>query len=374
MLADPGQTSPTENGVASTPEPSRLQGATKVRAEIATPEAPAPLAPATDISPRRSTPAPRDGIPAAKRGEVMPSTALQAPPKPRVATSAEALVEAVEQPEIAAFSGIADEVKGAEFRPIATAAQMVATTPRAPEPRRTAVPQTLPLAAAPARVPMEAELRSEVRPIRAHGVVAATPVEAALVHEEEEAATIEPTAGIEPGAAPHFSAIKPQSEAAMPAPVRDDAPIHHAELVRIAERTLEAAVRLRATGPERIELSVQLASGDRLTIQLQLANGEVTPHFHTSSESLRTALEQNWSQFSERAGDRGVRLTAPVFDVNSSSSHMTDLSQQRHGRETTDPQAELFPHLPRRARAPRVLTAAPSTPAPALTSGVRAYA
>jgi hypothetical protein len=206
--------------------------------------------------------------------------------------------------------------------------------------------------------------------------VAAAPVEAALTHEEERPALSDPTRPAESGTPANFPAIKLPAESVATAPVTDDAPIHHVEVVRIAERTIEAAVRLRATGPERIEVNVQLESGDRLTIRLQLANGEVTPTFHSTSEGLRTALEQNWSQFSDRASDRGVRLTSPVFDVNSSSSNMSDLGQQRHGRDAAyaDAQAELFPHLPRRMRAPRVLAAAPTSPTPAIGSGVRAYA
>lgn len=167
-----------------------------------------------------------------------------------------------------------------------------------------------------------------------------------------------------------------ETAAPRPARVATHESVSRAEVVRIVERTADAAVRMRAAGTERIEVAVQLGNGDQLTIQLQFTNGEVTPHFRTSSEGLRTALEQHWTQFSERASDRGVRLTPPVFDVNSSSSNMADLSQQRHGRDAAyaDAQAELFSHLPRRTRPARVLAAAPFESSPAAPAGVRAYA
>jgi hypothetical protein len=183
---------------------------------------------------------------------------------------------------------------------------------------------------------------------------------------------------IEGGPMANFSAIKPHFELPRTEPAsatNADAAITRTEVTQLLERTVEAAVRLRATGTERVEVAVQLASGDQITIQLRMANGEVTPIIRTNSEALRTALEQNWTGFTERTAERGVRMTQPVFDVNSSSSNMTDLSQQRHGRDTafTDPQGELFRHLPPRIRPPRVL--APSAVEHTATAdGVRLYA
>jgi hypothetical protein len=158
--------------------------------------------------------------------------------------------------------------------------------------------------------------------------------------------------------------------------VAEDLEVPRLEFTQIVERTLDAALRMRAAGSDRIEISVHLESGDRLTIQLRLANGEVTPFIRTSSDGLRNALEQNWTQFSDRASDRGVRLTPPVFDVNQSGSNMTDLSQQRQGREQAHlhSQAELFPNLPRRMRAPRVTAPLASESSSAAAAGVRAYA
>jgi hypothetical protein len=158
-------------------------------------------------------------------------------------------------------------------------------------------------------------------------------------------------------------------------PLKPESPITRAEMVHTVERTTEAAVRMRTIGTERVEVAVKLESGDTLTIQLRLANGEVTPTIQTSSEGLRTAIEQNWAQFSDRSADRGVRMTPPVFDANQSSSNMADLSQQRHGRDSAYPEAqpELFPNLPRRMPPQRVLAPGPIETA-AAADRVRLYA
>ncbi len=127
-------------------------------------------------------------------------------------------------------------------------------------------------------------------------------------------------------------------------------PMSRPEIIHIVERTVEAATRLRASGSEQVEVAVRLDGGHELTIRLQLANGEVTPVIRTHSDALKQALEQNWSQFTERGGDRGVRMAAPVFESSQTPSNMTDLNHQRDGRQrpSPEPPAEYLP--PRRAR------------------------
>lgn len=298
-----------------------------------------------------------DGTPAAKRGEVMPSIAIPAPTKPRAAKS-------VDEP--APLSEPAGSSLPIESEQDHAPAENRAASPveNADTPRRRAPEQRQAFGLRPEWQEAPAGNRHAVNP------ELATPGES-----PERQLAMEPRVEFEPGVSTGVPAFKPQAERIAAEPATLDAPISRAEVVQVVERTLDAALRMRAIGNERVEVAVQLESGERLTIQLRIANGEVTPHFRTNSEGLRTALEQNWSQFSERAGDRGVRLTPPVFDVSQSSSNMTDLSQQRQGRNPsyTDAQAELFPHLPRRMRPARSLAAAPHETAPA-AGGVRTYA
>jgi hypothetical protein len=328
-------------------------------------------------TPVEDTP-PTDGTPAAKGVEVMPAIAIPVPKQPSVARSASRSLPLAETPTAVPLTAEGDALAKPEMQHIAL--------PAAPEAKESASRER--------RSPSETHAESAEAPAMKGSPLPQSRVSAGAPRAANEFEFAFPTAdhGAEVEAdpvpvfsadtrvevsapAPQLFATSPETDRVKAEATAPAAPIDRAELVRLTERTADAAVRLRASGSERIEVAVQLASGDRLTIQLQLANGEVTPHFRTNSEGLRVALEQHWSQFTERASDRGVRLTPPVFDVNSSSSNMTDLSQQRHGRDTayTDAQAELFPHLPRRMRPPRGLSASSQEPSPA-TTGVRAYA
>jgi len=377
---------------------------------------------------------PHAGTPAAKGGEVMPAPALFAAPetlqtealavapsvptpmeKPRPSAAPTSGAErsfAFPEPVLANAPGIALPAATVVSTAPAVAAKtkglepervQPGTTPRPAESTAAASPVAAPMAAAPTVAgmpPVKAEpgvapQREARRPQPARGPLAResfSPVEAAPTGQgrtvqpaaaeagpaiREIAAArgaMERTPDSDPTAAASLQATKLPAE--RPTTESGTTPATRTEVVQIVERTVDAALRLRATGPERLELAVQLESGERLTIELRLAGGEVTSVFRTSSEGLRAALEQQWTQFSERAGDRGVRLTPPVFDGSQSGSDMTDLSQQRHGRDPgyTDPQAELFPNLPRRRPAPRVLPTDSLPSASALAESVRLYA
>ena len=152
-------------------------------------------------------------------------------------------------------------------------------------------------------------------------------------------------------------------------------PIRAADVVQVIERTAGATAQLRASGQERMEIAVRLDSGHELTIQLQMANGQVTPIIRTESEPLRLALEQNWSQFSQRGGDREVLLTTPIFESPQTSSNMSDLNQQRDGRQRAYHDAAPDYFFPQSLRRNTPLIPQPSpAPAPAPAAGVRLYA
>lgn len=153
---------------------------------------------------------------------------------------------------------------------------------------------------------------------------------------------------------PHAFSFSPPSEIpALTTRPEPTAPISRTEIVHIADRMFEAATRLRTSGGERMEVAVRLESGHELTIRLHIANGEVTPVIRTDSDALKQALEQNWSQFTERGSDRGVRVATPIFESSQTSTDMADLSQQREDRQQafTESAAEYPTPPPRSAPA-----------------------
>ncbi len=314
---------------------------------------------------------PTHGTPAAKGGEVMQDVPFQAPPNPRVARSSGDRVSSLGAVESfpTTPAPVRSEFPVVAGEPTETVGRQKLDTRGGGEGK--ADPHAAPFAMAQPGSTMRTE--TEAAQSTRQPAPSAEPADVpGSEHQPGAEVQIDSSRGV----SAESQTARPQVERIGSEPVSADAPISRAELVQVVERTADAAVRLRAAGSERIEVAVQLESGDHLTIQLRIANGEVTTHFRTSSEGLRTALEQNWTQFSDRASDRGVRMIQPVFDVSQSSSNMTDLSQQRHGRDTayTDPQTELFPNLPRRMRAPRVSAVAPLESASTAPAGVRTYA
>ena len=308
-------------------KPTPSSPATEVTASAAAPAA----TPKVDEQTRAQIPV---GTPAAKRGEVMPNSALQAAPTLRRATPAGVL----ERPAEAGPEG------------------KIASAPTAPT-TFTDAPATA-ISSGPVGNPARGERGLERHP---------TP-------EDTRREIDSPAPAHEPAARPDFEYLRPELSSAPNAP-RDEATISRTEMTRIIDRTTDAVVRMRAAGTERLEVAVQLESGAKLTIQLRMANGEVTPFIRTNSEALRTALEQNWSQFSDRSAERSVRLTPPVFEAGQSASNMTDLSQQRHGRDTShsDRQAETFHFIARRPQVAPATSNGPTRIAPA-TDGLNLYA
>ncbi len=152
-------------------------------------------------------------------------------------------------------------------------------------------------------------------------------------------------------------------------------PVRPAEVKQVVMQTIHAAERLRASGQERVEVAVKLDGGHELTIHLRMANGEVTPYIRTESESLRVMLEQNWSLFSQRGGDRELRITTPVFESPQTSSNMSDLNQQRDGRQRAfnESASEFLQSLTHR-RNTTLNTPRPVLATPAPTPGATHYA
>lgn len=179
-----------------------------------------------------------------------------------------------------------------------------------------------------------------------------------------------------PNDAPAPVATFANSFAAPAAAADEPAAVSRTQTETIVHRTMDAAERLRVTGGERVEVQIKLDAGQTLTVRLQLVHGEVKPIFLTDSHELRQAIEQNWSQFSDRGADRNVRLTTPVFESPNSQSGMNDLNQQqREGRQRAfaDAQEAAFAgNVPFGRNLPRRTNAAAPSAAP--VSGVRLYA
>ncbi len=175
---------------------------------------------------------------------------------------------------------------------------------------------------------------------------------------------------------PDFSAMPLASEpTTTSAAVSSSTPIQPADVAQVVNHTLAAVERLRLNGQERVDIALKLEGGQELTIQLRVANGQVTPIICTESEPLRLALEQNWSQFSQRSGDRELQITKPVFESPQTSSNMTDLNHQHDGRQRAFQEPEnTFAHQYPLRRNP-----APTVPQPTSTistppKGVSLYA
>ena len=149
-------------------------------------------------------------------------------------------------------------------------------------------------------------------------------------------------------------------------------PITKVEVATVIHHTVEATERLRTSGNNQLEVKVQLESGQELTIQLQVVEGEIKPTFRTDSESLRAAIEQNWSQFSKGANERGVKLTSAVFESDPQAG-MPNQQQPQEGKERpfTPGREEFSEALTPRSETRRSMPPRPSRPQ---TSGVQLYA
>ena len=215
-------------------------------------------------------------------------------------------------------------------------------------------------------------------PAEVSATVAATPslrhAPVLAVENERERSANEPPENAETSLvpAPDFPQAAFSSEPVRTSPThRSTERIQPTDVAQVVSHTLAATERLRTSGQERVEVALKLEGGQELTIQLRVANGRVTPTIRTESEPLRLALEQNWAQFSQRSGDRELQITKPVFESPQTSSNLTDLNQQRDGRQRTfqEPAGSFAqPSLPRRNPAPGTPT--PITP----QTGVRLYA
>jgi hypothetical protein len=219
----------------------------------------------------------------------------------------------------------------------------------------------VPAAYAPVREPVVA-LTSE-----RNAPVAPTPPEP-IGHDRN---AVEPQRAETPA---QFPAIDTRGTAEQAPHAEVAAPARVSEVAHVVEKTFRAAERIRASGDSRLEVAVRLESGQRVAIELRVANGEVLPIIRTESESFRQTLQQHWSQFAQTAERGVVRVTTPVFESPQTSSNMADLSHQgrHHQRTFHDLAPEFLPTPNWRTPARPEAVRAPEPVAPA--SGIRHYA
>jgi len=114
------------------------------------------------------------------------------------------------------------------------------------------------------------------------------------------------------------------------------------ETASILNHLTETAERMRSDGRTNVQLQVHLRDGQEVTIQLRMQDGAFHPVFKTESAELRSALEQNWNQFTSQSGDRGLRIATPVFQT--AQSGMGDLGHRQEREPQQQPQSEKLPH------------------------------
>lgn len=95
---------------------------------------------------------------------------------------------------------------------------------------------------------------------------------------------------------------------------------HAAEAATVVKQTFEAVEHMKSDGRTNVELQVKLRDGMDVTIKLQWKDGSIQAMFKTGSTELCNAIQQGWSQFSSQASERGVTVSAPVFESNSFQS------------------------------------------------------
>jgi hypothetical protein len=86
------------------------------------------------------------------------------------------------------------------------------------------------------------------------------------------------------------------------------------------DQVMEAADKMTSTSGSHVEVQVNLADGQQLTVRLQMIQGSIQPVFKSASPELRQAIEQNWSGFRTGASERGLEISNPVFESPSSQA------------------------------------------------------
>lgn len=101
---------------------------------------------------------------------------------------------------------------------------------------------------------------------------------------------------------------------------------------------------VQGTGRRTVEISLQLAEGDTLAIQIQLRGGVAHTTFRTDSQELREALAESWqkSMPAVMGGEAPLRLAEPSFVLGSPAAkqEQMDLGGQMDRQQQGNAEAE----------------------------------
>ena len=141
------------------------------------------------------------------------------------------------------------------------------------------------------------------------------------------------------------------------------------------DQVMDAADKLTSSSTTHVEVQVNLADGQQLTVRLQMSQGSIQPTFKSASPELRQAIEQNWSGFRTGATERGLEISNPVFESPSSQAGF-NASGNRNQSSQPDADPSEAASQPAAASAPNVIgpiLPSPLIPTPA-GSSVQMYA
>jgi hypothetical protein len=92
--------------------------------------------------------------------------------------------------------------------------------------------------------------------------------------------------------------------------------------------------RIQQSGNDRVDLRLSLEGGGQVSIELQMRDGAVHTSIVTGSPELRAALQQDWSQLSNRSESLGMTLASPVFKTPPTTATTTGQQDFRERRDT----------------------------------------
>jgi hypothetical protein len=122
-------------------------------------------------------------------------------------------------------------------------------------------------------------------------------------------------------AAPAFSISTPAQFAEKAAPTGQPAAATPQTFASTAlDQVMEAADKMTSASSSHVEVQVNLADGQQVTVRLQMSQGSIQPVFKSTSPEMRQAIEQNWSGFRTGASERGLEISNPVFESPSSQT------------------------------------------------------
>jgi hypothetical protein len=130
------------------------------------------------------------------------------------------------------------------------------------------------------------------------------------------------------------------------------------------DQVLEAADKMTSTSSSHVEVQVNLADGQQLTVRLQMSQGSIQPVFKSASPELRQAIEQNWSGFRTGASERGLEISNPVFESPSSQAGFNASGNRNQSQQPEpDPSEAGGSQQPASGALPTNITA-PTIPSP----------